>query len=217
MTFIHVMWFRQDLRLRKNPAVVPGVILPIYIWDDTIHPQMGSASRIWLQQSLTSLNHELEGFLNFYCGKPHEIIENLFMRHPDVSHIHWNRCYEPHLRMQEQKVQEVCEKYHVHHQVFDGNTLWSPSQLLKANGQCYKVFSAFRNKTQTLPFPSQHASISQADVQWMRDEGNKTTLNDLNLCTKPHAWQAQIQKNWQMGEKAAGEKLTYFIANTWCN
>ena len=49
-----LMWFRQDLRLRDNPALTAaansGPILPVYILDDTNSApwQLGAASRWWL-------------------------------------------------------------------------------------------------------------------------------------------------------------------------
>ncbi len=58
---ISIVWFRQDLRLSDNPAMVEasnlGVILPIYIFDDCAPNsfKMGSASKIWLYHSLSSL------------------------------------------------------------------------------------------------------------------------------------------------------------------
>ena len=60
-----LMWFRQDLRLRDNPALTAaansGPILPVYILDDTNSApwQLGAASRWWLHQSLKALNAQL--------------------------------------------------------------------------------------------------------------------------------------------------------------
>ena len=59
---VSIYWIRKDLRIHDNPALVAsienGVVLPIYILDDT-NPgehKLGSASRIWLHQSLEKLN-----------------------------------------------------------------------------------------------------------------------------------------------------------------
>ena len=60
-----IVWFRQDLRIHDNPALLSAVdagdILPIYILDDVNSGDwsMGEASRLWLHQSLASLNESL--------------------------------------------------------------------------------------------------------------------------------------------------------------
>ncbi|MGB0910476.1 MAG: deoxyribodipyrimidine photo-lyase, partial [Nitrospirales bacterium] len=57
-----IVWFRQDLRLRDNPALSSALqtkrpIVFVYIWpDDTRNPwPIGGASRWWLHQSLHAL------------------------------------------------------------------------------------------------------------------------------------------------------------------
>ena len=91
---ISIVWFRQDLRLSDNPAVVEalnlGKILPIYILDDCAPDpfKIGGASKIWLHHSLNSLNKSLNGKLNVYIGKTSEIIELLIDQH-GIS----NLCY----------------------------------------------------------------------------------------------------------------------------
>lgn len=54
-----ILWFRQDLRIRDNPALLHAVsnnyqILPVFIVDDVNAGtwKRGAASRWWLHQSL---------------------------------------------------------------------------------------------------------------------------------------------------------------------
>jgi deoxyribodipyrimidine photo-lyase len=58
-----IVWFRQDLRLEDNPALLAAhesgqPIIPVYILDDVNSGEwkMGGASRWWLHQSLGALN-----------------------------------------------------------------------------------------------------------------------------------------------------------------
>ena len=62
-----IHWFRQDLRLRDNPALNAAIatgrpVLPLYILDDETPGRwrMGGASRWWLHHSLTSLAADLK-------------------------------------------------------------------------------------------------------------------------------------------------------------
>ena len=77
------MWFRQDLRLSDNPALIEAVssgeIIPIYILDDinSHSEKIGDASRVWLHYSLLELNKSLNGNLRFFKRAAKEIISEL--------------------------------------------------------------------------------------------------------------------------------------------
>ena len=97
---LSICWFRQDLRLADNPALVAaaarGQVLPVYILDDD-HAgdhRMGGASRWWLHHSLNALDESLQGKLNIFRGDPQTILQDLQEKY-GASEIFWNRCYEP--------------------------------------------------------------------------------------------------------------------------
>ena len=54
-----IMWFRQDLRISDNPALLEAVssgeIIPIYILDDinSQSEKIGDASRVWFTLFIT--------------------------------------------------------------------------------------------------------------------------------------------------------------------
>ncbi|MBG0516000.1 deoxyribodipyrimidine photo-lyase, partial [Elizabethkingia meningoseptica] len=60
-----ILWFRRDLRLSDQRALVAaageGPVIPVYILDDDTpkHRKMGGASRWWLHHSLASLDKSL--------------------------------------------------------------------------------------------------------------------------------------------------------------
>jgi deoxyribodipyrimidine photo-lyase len=66
MTAPTILWFRRDLRLADQAALVAaakaGPVIPVYVLDDETpkHRKMGGASRWWLHHSLTSLARDLE-------------------------------------------------------------------------------------------------------------------------------------------------------------
>ena len=60
-----VVWFRRDLRLEDNPALVAatrsGPVIPLFIWTPEEEGQFlpGRVSRWWMKQSLTHLQQSL--------------------------------------------------------------------------------------------------------------------------------------------------------------
>ena len=62
-----LVWFRQDLRLHDNPALLAAVrrgaaVIPVYVLDDAAEGRWapGGASRSWLHRSLAALGALLD-------------------------------------------------------------------------------------------------------------------------------------------------------------
>ena len=72
-----IMWFRQDLRLSDNPALLKaielGSVLPVFILDEGNDWPLGEASRWWLHHSLCALNESLHGNLWILKGDAAEL------------------------------------------------------------------------------------------------------------------------------------------------
>ena len=61
-----LLWLRLDLRLADHPALQAaiergGTVIPVFLWapDEEGDWAPGAASRWWLHQSLTQLQHDL--------------------------------------------------------------------------------------------------------------------------------------------------------------
>jgi cryptochrome 1 len=63
---VTVVWFRRDLRLEDNPALISaarmGSVVPVFIWapEEEGQFQPGRCSRWWLKQSLMHLDVTLQ-------------------------------------------------------------------------------------------------------------------------------------------------------------
>ena len=101
MEDICIMWFRQDLRLIDNPALIEANnsglnVLPIYILDDVNSGnwKIGSASRWWLNESLKKLNSSLNDNLCFMNGDSINCLDKL-TDSLNIKSVYFNKCYEP--------------------------------------------------------------------------------------------------------------------------
>ncbi|RZI47199.1 deoxyribodipyrimidine photo-lyase [Rickettsiales endosymbiont of Peranema trichophorum] len=210
-----VVWFRQDLRVSDNPAILGGVmigdIIPIYIFDDcaTDDLRMGDATKVWLQDSLSKLNKSLENSLNLYIGESAKIIASLIDRYK-VRHVFCNACYEPWHLDQEKSVRRVCLEHNATFEVFNSNYLWLPTQILKEDGDYYKIFTAYKNKSRSIGHRT--PVETPQGFKCVKDTDNATTLADLQLLPQ-HPWYKNIQKIWDIGEVSAQSKLKSFMSN----
>ncbi len=215
-TTLNIIWFRQDLRLADNPALVAaakaGTVLPVYILDDVNAKQaaMGGASRWWLHHSLQSLNKSLKGKLQVFKGDAVQILEQLTDDYP-VASVHWNRCYEP-WRIKRDKIikKRIVEKG-IEAQSHKGSLLWEPWEISKADGTHYKVFSPFYYRGCLAAGTAVSSPlVKPSKIKLYEKTTNKATIDDLGLLpTIP--WDKQLEPHWQFGEKAAMKVLQRFI------
>ena len=213
---ISIVWFRKDLRLSDNSALLAaseiGEILGIYILDDCAPNsfKIGSASKVWLHTSLSKLNESLNNKLNLYVGKSSEIIKSLIKRH-DIKNIFWNISYEPWHLKQENEVKYICNQASIKYEAFNSNYLWNPTQILKEDGTYYKVFTAYKNKSNSF---TPRASINIIKrPNFIKDHINSTNLSDLDLLPK-NKWHKIIERSWDnIGETGAKNHLDIFIKN----
>ena len=211
---ITVHWFRQDLRLSDNPAllkaVANGKVLPIYILDDESAGEYatGGASRWWLYQSLASLNQTLDSKLNLYRGDAARVLQDITKRYP-VKAVYWNRCYEPWRMQRDARIKEMLKAQRIDVESFNGSLLREPWEVHKEDGSPYRVFTPFFKKAylhatglrQPLPVPSRS--------DWMRDDAT-LMLDDLRLLPRIR-WDKQFEPHWHIGEKAAQDRLRAFL------
>ena len=212
-----LVWFRQDLRIQDNPALfyaaAKGKVLPVYILDDKHSGRwkQGGASRWWLHQSLAALNESLGGALRFFKGDPLRLIPEL-LGNTGINQIIWNRCYQPWQIQRDSALKSALKNQGVDVQTRNGSLLWEPQQILKKDGNPYKVFTPyFRNgclKHQEprypLPVPPSLEIFSQAP------KGEE--LDQLDLMPK-WCWYRSISSQWKPGETGAGNQLARFVSH----
>ncbi|MCR8921309.1 DNA photolyase family protein [Dasania sp. GY-MA-18] len=210
-----IHWFRQDLRLADNPALVHaaqlGQVLPIYILDDenAAAQRIAGAGRCWLHHSLNALNHSLQGQLRVYRGDAKTILKQLCDQHK-VTAVCWNRCYEPWRIGRDQAIKQSLQAADIACHSFNGSLLWEPWQVLKADATPYKVFTPFyKNARLNGPTIRQPLAAPKA-LKLAKGKYNAISIQQLNLLPA-HSWHQELLKHWHIGEAAAQKTLQQFI------
>lgn len=212
-----IVWFRQDLRLKDNPALLHAVendyqIIPLFILDDENAGKWnrGSASRWWLYKSLQTLNNSMGGHMAFRKGKADEILPQI-LEESGAQAVFWNRCYEPWRISRDQKIKTHLKERHIECETFNGSLLWEPWEIKKDDGTPYKVFTPFYRKgclNHSAPAQPKAApeKISFAGFSPRYSE------DDLGLLPKIQ-WYRNMEQVWTPGEKGAQARLHDFIEN----
>lgn len=212
-----IVWFRQDLRLRDNPALLAAhetnrPIIPIYILDDVNSDQwkMGGASRWWLHQSLQVLNRSLREHLVFEQGDPATILYDI-LRETGADAVYWNRCYEPWRIKRDKKIKQQLRQDGFDAHSFNGALLFEPHSVLKKDGTPYRVFTPFYRKGCLERGAKPRLPTPQPKRMKLRHHAR---LDLEALCLLPRInWYHQIHKTWQPGENGAQKCLKIFLEN----
>ncbi|MDY0398060.1 MAG: deoxyribodipyrimidine photo-lyase [Desulfuromonas thiophila] len=210
-------WFRQDLRLADNPALrraaAVGAVLPVFIWDQAVFEQAaGAASRWWLHQSLAALQRGCEGRLRLLAGSTVQLLPQLAAQ-TGARLVVWNRAFEPAQLALEVQVRERLQQQGVRVECCEAATLWPASQLGKADGTAYQVFSAFHRHLQALG-PPPAPLPSPVTLRWHGPPAAETAaeqaLSALELLPRL-AWYQGFGSATQVGEAAAWQRLQQFL------
>ncbi|MBH1989297.1 MAG: deoxyribodipyrimidine photo-lyase [Myxococcaceae bacterium] len=199
---IHLVWFRQDLRLFDNPALQEasrlGRVLPIYIRD----PEAGAASQSWVTQSLSQLNKHLSNHLRIFEGQPLEIIQRL-IRSEQISGVFWNRRYDPIGLQQDKVLKHTLREQGIRCDTFNASLLFEPWQTQKKDGTPYRVFTPFyRNLSAESPPPRKPLPApKQLQLHWISPEKELEALP---------AWALKVAQYWTPGEDGAQQTWDRF-------
>jgi deoxyribodipyrimidine photo-lyase len=204
-----IVWFRQDLRLADQAALLAaaaaGPVVPVYVLDDESpapRHRIGGAQRWWLHHSLNSLNRGLEALgsrLVLRRGSADHVLEAL-MTEVGADAIHALRHSEPWWREPEQRLGRRLK-------LFDGDALAPLRGVLNGSGQPYRVYSAFwraLNEQLPPPEPSSTPAHLAAPAQWPASD----SLASWNLLPTTPNWAAGFA--WSPGEDKALQVLADF-------
>jgi deoxyribodipyrimidine photo-lyase len=211
-----IIWFRNDLRIKNNPAlhdaVKNGEILAIYIYDS--NEDIGQASKYWLHNSLKSLNKDLNNKLNFYSGKPLQILNKLIKKF-DITNIYWNRCYDPYSIKRDSEIKTKIKKQKIEVNSYNGSLLFEPWEIKKGNDDFYKIFTPFYKSCITNHLQPNPPIKNQTPKKYINDK-DSLNIDDLKLLPKKD-WYKKFDKIWNISEKSAHKKLDDFIKNKLSN
>ncbi|HEY1283866.1 MAG TPA: deoxyribodipyrimidine photo-lyase, partial [Steroidobacteraceae bacterium] len=215
-----LLWFRQDLRLRDNPALHAAVkrgepIVPIYVWspeDDGDWPP-GAASRWWLHHSLRALDDSLRergSRLILARGRSQAVLGELVER-TKAAAVYWNRRYEPAARECGARVKHALRGRGIHAESFNSALLAEPHEILNQSGKPYRVYTPYlRRLLHDLDPPKPLTAPAQiaAPTSWPQS----VSLDALALLPDIK-WYATMEKTWRPGEAGAHTRLSGFLKN----
>ena len=213
-----IVWFRQDLRLADNPALLAACqrgapIIPLYIESSAEEGAWpaGGATRWWLHRSLSALDDSLReyGSRISYCRGPALETMLALCNETGADAVFWNRRYEPAAMARDTQLKEALRARGLVAESRNGALLVEPWQTMTQTGGPYQVFTPFWRRLlaeQTPPAPEGRPKILPVPSRWPQT----LPLAALELLPKVN-WYSNMAKTWMPGELGAAQRLQQFV------
>lgn len=218
MSATAIAWFRRDLRLDDNAALIEAAedgrpVVPVYVHDAE---RAGSAADWWLHHSLAALSRALDkrgAPLLILRGKSSEVLPKLAAL-VEAGSIHYTRGYTPAARSEQEAVAETVGDDAIAH---DSYYLHRPGTVLTAEETPYRVFTPFWKSCVSRPehgrpaaAPETLRSCSSATLKKVKAELPVTSLDDIGLLPTSPDWAGGLRDTWTPGEDGAHARLDAF-------
>jgi deoxyribodipyrimidine photo-lyase len=214
-----LVWFRRDLRVADNPALHAALEagltpVPVYIHEPPAGRwPLGSASAWWLHQSLEQLDSRLRSLgsrLIIARGDSATELRRLCEAFA-AGEVFWNRLCEPDSGKRDAVLEAKLRAGGVRARTFSAQLLCEPSELLKADGTPYRVFTPFWRALQKAVAPRPPLASPSTLPALPRAQAKGLAVKDLGLLPDI-AWYRAFPEHWQPGEAGAQRALERFLA-----
>lgn len=152
---IAVFWFRRDLRMEDNTALLAALgsgnpVLPIFIFDHHILDELPEDDpRVtFIYKQLKKIHLfllEQNSSLRVFKGDPLKVWKSLLNQYK-VKAVYVNKDYEPYARQRDLEVHKVLQNKGVVFQKFKDQVIFEESEIVKNDGNPYTVFTPYKKK-----------------------------------------------------------------------
>lgn len=212
-----IVWFRQDLRLSDNAALLHAVhsgkpVIALYILDEEsadMRP-LGGASKWWLHESLQAFGKALASkkvALILRAGAAQKILDDV-IKASGADEVVWNRLYEPYASARDAKIKTVLKEAGIAVTSLNGSLLFEPWEIKNKSGGPYRVYTPFSKAC----FEHGVRAPVRAPAKIDGYKGKIPSLSLQDLALLPDIkWYKGMSKAWTPGEEGARKHLTSFV------
>ncbi len=212
-----IVWFRRDLRLADNPALLAALdaaasIIPVYI--HSRDPQRawspGSAGRWWLHHSLTALDASLRNMGSSLVIREGDELDTLrqLIVETGAKRVFWNRLYEPDDIIRDTAIKQTLRDAGLSVRTFNSSLLYEPWEVQRGGSEPYRVFTPFWKAVQALGL-NRPPEPAPAALSRLPAGIRSLPLAALELLPRI-PWDTGFYAHWRPGERAALERLEDF-------
>ena len=213
-----IVWIRDDLRTKDNPALSFAtknheVVSALYIYNQDEFDNKREAQKWWVAKSLENFKNDLLKYninLEILIGKEIDIISKIKSK-DDIS-IYWNKIYEPLQTEKELKISNYLKKEKINYNYFKGNILIEYQEVIKDDGTPFKVFTPFWKNAEQRYLNKNPSNPLKLKKLKKLELIFKNNIDLKNILPKKN-WYRKFEKYWEPSELEAIKSSNEFIKN----
>ena len=193
-----VMWFRRDLRISDNPALLEaaagdGEVLPLFVVDPALWGPSGPSRRHYLGESLKHLDRRVA--LVVRTGDPvTEVVRAA--REVGAHQVHIAADYGPYGRARDEKVDAALAEHDIELVRTGSPYAVAPGRVTKADGTPYQVYTPFFRAWQEHGWRDPAGEVGE--VGWLTADSDGLPAEDLpDGLDLPEAGEEAAQRRWR--------------------
>ena len=217
---IALVWFRDDLRIADNPALVAalgcgGPVVACFVLDEEspgIRPR-GGAARWWLHHSLLVLALDLASLgieLILRRGSAADVVPQVASQ-VGASAVFWNRRYGREEREVDSTLKTDLRAAGMQVESHAASLLFEPWTVRTNEGLRYCVFTPFWKACRRLPTPREPLSRPTRPVSSHIPPVDYEGLDSFDLLPRTPDWSGGLRATWTPGEASAHRMLGRFL------
>ncbi|MEP3524227.1 MAG: deoxyribodipyrimidine photo-lyase [Hyphomicrobiales bacterium] len=216
-----LFWFREDLRLKDNPALHAAIengqpLICLFIYDEKSEAPWaaGGARKWWLHHSLNSLKSDIEALgsrLTLLAGSQEDFIPDIVEK-TGATHVYWTRRYSPSQIEIDKRIKATLEAKDISVTSMNGRLLHEPWHFKTGSGQSYRVFTPLW-KAMKARGTVREAIKSADSMTCAKHSLQSLELEELDLLPTSPNWAEDFSSQWQPGEAGAQQRLARFITD----
>mmetsp|Transcript_6370 Transcript_6370/g.14137 ORF Transcript_6370/g.14137 Transcript_6370/m.14137 type:complete len:935 (-) Transcript_6370:1153-3957(-) len=219
-----IVWFRRDLRVDDNPALVAALnvsrrVVPFFVWapEEEGQFQPGRTSRWWTKHSVLDLQRQLCALgSHLIMRRSAERSKGLLqlVQETGAQAVFFNHLYDPISLVSDHEVKQALATRGVQCHTFNGDMLYEPWEVMDPEGQPYTSFDDFWDRVISMPYPPPLplpapsaippvdpciSTLTAAQVDWF-------------MTAEQEASSDQLRFKWKPGVEGAAKKLEAFLS-----
>ncbi len=212
-----IVWFRRDLRLADNQALLAAAatgrpVLACYIHDPDRRRAAGAASRWWLYRSLQALTESvasLGGRVLLRRGDTGTTLAKL-AEEAGAREVFTTALPTPDGARQEAEVGAALGDDDMSVTFAPGALLFGPDPVRTQVGEPYRVFTPFSRACLALDDPGSPQAVPKS-LAFAKSGLRGDELEDWDLLPAAPNWAKGFERRWQPGEAGAHARIDAFL------
>eukprot|EP00250_Pteridium_aquilinum_P011392 c20034_g1_i1 orf=318-2354(+) len=219
-----VVWFRRDLRVEDNPALVSavraGTVIPVFIWSPEEEGQFlpGRVSRWWLKQSLIHLNESLTSLgAPLVTRRAANVLAVLLeiVEATGATQVFYNHLYDPVSLVRDHRVKQGLSQAGIIVNSFNADLLYEPWEVNDDQGQAFTTFTDFWAKCMDMPVEPEAPILPPKRISRFSGPVLSCPIEDLELEDElEKGSNALLARAWAPGWANADRALESFLSGS---